>query len=161
MQNYHRKKKDEMYSVKNVKTFMGSDCPGYACSLYKEGRRVATVLDAGNGGCIDYTFNDKKDEAEFYSYVNQSKDPNLRILDYNDPDCLLYLLVNDYMRKKDCKKWTLFSVGEGEEIEHLMIKKKYSPEIKKFLEEKYKDRYLNILNEEIDTYRKRIVDEEC
>ena len=38
------------YEIKNLKTFMGMDCPGYNCALYRDGKRVAEVVDDGSGG---------------------------------------------------------------------------------------------------------------
>jgi len=41
------------YSVKNVKNFMGRDTYGFNCTLYRDGKKVATCIDDGNGGEID------------------------------------------------------------------------------------------------------------
>ena len=42
------------YEVKNVKGFMGEDCPGFNATLYRDGQKVATVIDSGNGGMTDF-----------------------------------------------------------------------------------------------------------
>jgi len=38
------------YEVKAVKGFMGSDCPGYNATLYRDGVKVALVINEGSGG---------------------------------------------------------------------------------------------------------------
>jgi hypothetical protein len=40
------------YSVKSVKTFEGMEGYGFNCSLYRGKRKVAFVIDEGNGGCL-------------------------------------------------------------------------------------------------------------
>lgn len=41
------------YSVKGVKKFMGSDCPGYNATLMWGKTKVAFVIEAGDGGPLD------------------------------------------------------------------------------------------------------------
>ncbi len=38
------------YSVKGVKTFLGMEGYGYNATLYREKKKVATVIDSGDGG---------------------------------------------------------------------------------------------------------------
>lgn len=38
------------YEVKGVKGFMGRDCPGYNATLYRDGVKIATVVNDGSGG---------------------------------------------------------------------------------------------------------------
>lgn len=44
------------YEIKNLKTFNGHDGGGFECSLYRDGKRVATVFNSGCGGCNEYSF---------------------------------------------------------------------------------------------------------
>tara|TARA_Y100001938_G_C8083160_1_gene430358 strand:- start:870 stop:1481 length:612 start_codon:yes stop_codon:yes gene_type:complete len=41
------------FSLKGLKTFMGMDCPGINASLYFKGKKVAFLIDEGNGGCLN------------------------------------------------------------------------------------------------------------
>lgn len=38
------------YEIRNLKTFQGMDTPGYNCTLYRDGRKVANVINDGSGG---------------------------------------------------------------------------------------------------------------
>ena len=38
------------YEAKNIKTFMGMDVPGFNCTLYRDGKRIAEVIEDGSGG---------------------------------------------------------------------------------------------------------------
>lgn len=38
------------YEVKNVKTFRGMECDGFNASLYRDGKRIGTADDFGEGG---------------------------------------------------------------------------------------------------------------
>jgi len=46
------------YSLKNVKTFRGMEGQGFNATLYRDGQRIGTVDDAGQGGCLDFHFSD-------------------------------------------------------------------------------------------------------
>ena len=46
------------YEVKNLKTFNGRDGGGFEATLYKDGKRIATVFNDGCGGCTRYHFID-------------------------------------------------------------------------------------------------------
>ena len=41
------------FTLKGLKTFMGMDCPGINASLYYKGKKVAFLIDEGNGGCLN------------------------------------------------------------------------------------------------------------
>lgn len=46
------------YTLKNVKTWNGTDGGGFEASLYRDGKKVGTVFNAGCGGCNEYSFDD-------------------------------------------------------------------------------------------------------
>jgi hypothetical protein len=46
------------YEIKNLKTFNGRDGGGFEATLYKDGKRIATVFNDGCGGCTRYHFID-------------------------------------------------------------------------------------------------------
>jgi len=53
------------YSLKAVKTFVGRDGYGLNANLYKGKKKVATILDTGDGGEMDINWVDfKEDEVE-------------------------------------------------------------------------------------------------
>ena len=53
--------KAPIYTVKNVKTFTGMEGLGWECSLYKDGKRLGTVLDDAHGGMLIFHI-DKAEE---------------------------------------------------------------------------------------------------
>jgi len=48
-----------MYQVKAVKTFHGHDGHGYECKLYRDGKRVALVVEDGWGGGLQFHWDDQ------------------------------------------------------------------------------------------------------
>lgn len=62
--------------VKNVKSFSGMECPGFNASLYADGKKVALVIDEGNGGEILFQWSAKSpeerksDEHKVNAYVD-------------------------------------------------------------------------------------------
>jgi hypothetical protein len=48
------------YTVKNIKSFMGLDFPGYNATLYCDGKAVAEVIQDGGGGPTDISWKDHK-----------------------------------------------------------------------------------------------------
>jgi hypothetical protein len=162
------------YEVKNVKGFMGMDCPGYNCTLYCDGKRVAKVINDGSGGPtmfewldrdaprVDITFHDYKDEVRTYKGTPQEK----RLVEYADsqtyecPDgstrthnaeTLVGDLVGDYEETKQFKRWcrnkTYFRLKGDKKGRWSYFNVKYSPEVKRQIERRYGDRIEEILNE--------------
>ena len=41
------------FTLKGLKTFMGMDCPGINANLYYNNKKVAQLIDDGNGGCLN------------------------------------------------------------------------------------------------------------
>lgn len=48
------------WTVKNVKSWRGTDGYGTECSLYRDGKKVARCLDEGNGGEMHFEWADRK-----------------------------------------------------------------------------------------------------
>ena len=53
------------YEIKGLKTFMGMEGYGVNASLYYKGKKIAFIIDDGNGGCLNIDYLD----AKKYSYV--------------------------------------------------------------------------------------------
>ena len=56
--NQNQESTMENYSVKAVKTFHGHDGNGWECKLYRDGKRVAIVVEDGWGGGLQFHWND-------------------------------------------------------------------------------------------------------
>ena len=143
------------YSVRNVKTFRGMDCPGFNCSLYKDGKRVGEVDNDGSGGETCFWFKDRNEKNEFEAYVKSlppvhypptaaSSDDGLTLEMSGD----LYVdqLLEEHDLAKKCRKKTLFR-KPGEEGWYY-LNRPFGPEEKAWLVAKYgKD--VEILNERL------------
>ena len=75
--NYEKSIKmiSEKFEVKAVKTFMGRDGYGVNANLYYEGKKVAFLLDSGNGGCldVDWVCKTKNDKPYIPEIVKESQ----------------------------------------------------------------------------------------
>lgn len=63
------------FSVKGVKTFIGREGYGVNANLYYNNKKVAFLLDSGNGGCldIDWTIITKNNKPIYPELVQQAK----------------------------------------------------------------------------------------
>ena len=52
------------YSVKGVKTFRGMEGTGWECSLYKDGKKIGTVLDDAHGGPLMFYIPQKEQRLQ-------------------------------------------------------------------------------------------------
>src|SRR5687768_17542817 len=50
------------YEAKGIKTFRGQEGEGYNASLYRDGKKVAFVIDDASGGMLDVEWLDRKEE---------------------------------------------------------------------------------------------------
>lgn len=71
--------------LKGVKTFMGMEGYGLNANLYLNGKKVAFVLDEGNGGelSISFTDNTKRDEVFAIAQKYYEKYPKFMLSDNN------------------------------------------------------------------------------
>ena len=162
------------YEVKNVKGFMGEDCPGYNATLYRDGQKVALVIDSGNGGEVDFqwvdwkathvdinwknddgkdvTFKGTPEEALFHSViVGQKWFWEGKEMGQKSTASYMAEMVgafeNDRRFKRLCKNQTLFHVKGDETGSYRVVKAVFSKRIKDFIVTKYGDQVEIILNE--------------
>jgi hypothetical protein len=76
-----------VYTVKNVKSFLGQEGPGFNATLYKDGVSVAAIIDDASGGPVIFQWHNKAD--------GQFTDVEL--------EGIVYSLVNDTLRLKKIK----------------------------------------------------------
>lgn len=62
------------YEVKNVKGFMGMDCPGFNATLYRDGVKVAFLIDDGNGGEVSFDWVDRSGPRVEVPWVNHQNE---------------------------------------------------------------------------------------
>jgi hypothetical protein len=63
------------YTVKNIKSFMGTDMPGYNATLYCDGKAVADVINDGGGGETDIHWKDYKQPSVSVPWKNYKDEP--------------------------------------------------------------------------------------
>ena len=131
-----------MYSIKNVKTFRGMEGQGFNADLYKDGKKIAFVMDSAQGGCLDFEWIDRKEEKIINDYAKTlPKSKTFGIEIEMDADIIIDNLVNDYLLDKEykrkCKNNVVFKTKEDEEGSYNVVKAEYNPDIKKRLMEKY------------------------
>jgi hypothetical protein len=62
------------YSLAKVKKFMGSEGPGFNADLLHNGKTVAQIVAAGDGGETRYYFSDRMEEKAFRETVGKDAD---------------------------------------------------------------------------------------
>lgn len=142
------------YSVKNVKTMPGHDGPAMSCTLYKDGKRVATVFDDswGGGYQYDYLKNCKKFENNLLKFSESMyvKTKHGFDITYN-PDCVIDVLVEEFQINKQYKKWckksTCFRLKGDKDGVWRTINAQFNDDVKNFIAKKYGDKVVEILNE--------------
>lgn len=161
------------YEVKNLKTFMGMDCPGYNATIYRDGVKVAFVIEEGNGGPLNIRWADEaagrvdipwfnyKDEPMTYratkeealmmeSIRGQTWDCNGKMIQ-KDLDIYIGELVNEMENtkrfKRICKTKTLFRLKGDSKEEWRTFNVPFSKRLKDHMVTKYGNKIEEILNE--------------
>ena len=156
---------EDRWEVKGVKSFMGLDFAGYNASLYRNGKKVAFVIDEGCGGEPNFDWTSPEDQEAFADYARSVED--LSEFTGSDgygatlPDPERYYrqmavefrisaMVEDYeeeqrLRRK-CKTKTYFRVKGDPEDVYRCYKHKYDDRMKLHLLAKHPD-IIEVLNE--------------
>ncbi len=147
--------------LKNVKVaeFASEETTCFQASIYIDGKKEATVSNAGRGGCNIYRFTDRKVEDKFKEFCNSQ--PPIQgeyaggekyTLDMN-PDLYIGELLGNYELHKRCKtlckKKTLFRLKEDDDTVARAVNMPFSPDVKQYLIARYGDRLKVIINETI------------
>ena len=158
-----------MYSVKKVKTFRGMEGEGYNADLYRDGKKIAFVIDEGCGGetrfewldlgvpKVDIIHHGYGTEPITYKGTPEEKlfvelaDSQTYTFDGHtgrkNADILVGELITIFLTKRDCKNKTVFRLAsDGEGIERT-IKAKFTPEIATHIRTKYGADLVEIVNE--------------
>jgi len=101
--------------LKGVKTFIGTDGYGLSANLYLKGKKVASVLDEGNGRGLNVSFldNSKKDEIFTIAQKYYKKYPKFILYD-NEKWAKLNELIEE-----------LYSLYQTEKYFKKQVKKDY------------------------------------
>lgn len=160
-----------MYTVKGVKTFRGMDTHGYNATLYRGKKKVAFLIEEGNGGELninwadwqqprvpistfghdgtEYKWNGTPEEELLYAHVRARSKDDHRI-DKSEVDMFLAGLVDDFENdkrfKKMCKTKTLFRVKGDPEGEWRVISHPFGEKVREFLEKTHGDKLEEVMN---------------
>ena len=147
------------YSVRNVKTFRGMEGEGFNATLYREGRRIAFVIDDASGGDIQIQWANRRtrdvEEKRLLEFLKTLPKDRWEDQEYDvTPDVFMATLVDQSQIEKRLKrlfeKKTLFRLREDstEDDNWRVIERPFSPAIKAALVKKYGGRLGQILNED-------------
>ncbi len=115
-----------MYTIKSLKTFMNRQ-PGFNVTLLRDGKPVADVVNAGDGGCFrfnwmdpspatvtarfhsggnDHVYRGTVEEARLWEHVRTL--PKIKVFELEldvDPDMFVEGLVQDLETERQLKRW--------------------------------------------------------
>ena len=156
------------YEVKGVKTFRGMEGYGFNASLYRDGKKVALVIDEGNGGDYNFEWFDFKlprveatingldgelkvkvtpEESIFLQYVKENTDAS----DYEGADTVVARLVDKFEENKKlkqyCKKKTLFRLKSDPDDGSWRTCGGTTEKTREFITAKYGDQVAEIAND--------------
>ena len=165
------------YEVKNVKSFRGHEGHGYNASLYRDGNKVALIIDDANGGEVQAEWVDSMAPRQSVqsinykgeSYVQRCTPEEAILVEFMkgkkvdlgqglgevDLDIgmfvgqLLDAYENDKRFKKICKTKTLFQVKGDKKDEYRTVPQPYSKKVKDYIVGKYGDQVEVIMNEKL------------
>jgi hypothetical protein len=158
------------YEVKGVKAFRGMDTLGYNATLYRDGTKVALLVNDGSGGELQiswfdvmkprvaisaegykgeqYAWNGTAEESALYGFV---KSLNLgHGTDRWNVEAFLASLVDDFENikrfKRICKSNTLYRLVGDPEGEWRKLRHPYDEAVKSHLVGKYGKMLADVMN---------------
>jgi hypothetical protein len=160
------------YEVKNVKTGIGHDLAGYNLSLYKDGKKIATVDDDGYGGEVSYYFVSKEVEIEFDNFIKSEEKLRAKThVPKTELDKIIYAkvgfiytrdffvdeLINAYDSSKQmraaCKREVCFQIEKDIGTDQYnYLKVKYAGNktlVDQYMNNKYPGQKIRIINKEL------------
>lgn len=149
-----------MYTIKGLKTFIGNEGRGYNVSLYRDGIRVAFVIDDASGGMVDFQWVDRDpktwvdheitdwngekstirvtpEEKKLYEFIKGKLGKPLFDDDTQrqmEPDEFVAGLINaheiDRKLRNLCKKNTLIRITGDPEDSYRTVKLPFTPKLR-------------------------------
>ena len=125
-----------MLTIKKLKLFQGMEGEGFNLDLYLNGKKIAFVMDGGNGGVFNYDFISPAAATEFVGIVNAMPPIPIKDESWRDiyPDGLIPVtidmavdeLINDHQHQKKLTKMRkthiLFTTPECAEKDFVSVK---------------------------------------
>ena len=140
------------YSIKNFKSCQGRDGESFSLTLYKDGKKIGTVVNGCHGGPNSYCLIEGEHTALKATAKRILKDNYCEI-----EDIFLEKIVNDWDNNKRfkrlCKTNVMFRVKGDKEGSYRKVKGKFTPELKaeilRLAETKWNIEIVSFLNESI------------
>ena len=139
------------YEIKNLKTFNGMEGKGYNANLFRDGKKVAELIDSGDGGMVsvrEIVFGEVKRIKQEISgkFIDLGEDfQNMKVP--MDVSSYLSQLVEEFEMKKLCRKYTLMRFKGDSEGFYRKLSLPFTPEVKAVLFRQYGDHIIEFINE--------------
>ncbi len=159
--------KDHKYEVRGIRTFQGREgCGGFNATLYREGKKVAFIINEDDGGMFDWDWGGYKSEAD--RKAARAEEEKLMALCKTIPDapsmiegadftisCDLDIFISvlvgqveeERWWKRKCKTKTCVILKSHQDGQFIQYSVPYDERIKKHVQEKYGDDLKEIVNE--------------
>lgn len=161
------------YTIRGVRTFQGMEGDGLNATLYRDGKKVAFILDEGCGGCMDFQWEDghhnsKVEEALFKNFIAELKvtkstekdQYGFSERDLFDGDIWVWDTINkaadDRRMKRLCKTHAVYQV-EGDPKAYpggpeILTLKRDMAGAREYVAKRYPGKKVVFLNEEVNTF---------
>ena len=158
-----------MYSVKKVKTFRGMEGHGYNADLYRDGKKIAFVMEEGCGGEPTFEWEDHSKPQVDINIIGHNDQP---ITYQGTPEEKLFVelansqsytffghtgrkngailmddILENFKLKKTCKTKTAFRLTTDGEDSYHVIKESFSPDLRAWLVQEHGADLIEIINE--------------
>ena len=140
------------YTVKNVKTFIGMEGQGFNATLYRDGKKVAFVIDDACGGCYNYDFVNPQEEKDYFAFCKAQPSIEFQgtILTM-DGDIFISELVSQHQQDKKlrslCKTKTVVLMKDDHAGSFTVFAVKFTDEFKAVVEKKYGEQVVEFVNQ--------------
>jgi len=129
---------------------MGREGYGFNANLLENKKKVAFVINEGNGGCFNWQWYDKDARKRFYDHIATMPEHSEYPIEFDDH--VIAVLIDDYdfdkKMKRICKKQTVFTINDNKDYKALNVK--YVSEnidsIIKYLSDKFGTGNFEIIN---------------
>jgi len=144
---------ENIYSVKNVKTFRGEDGLGFACTLYRGNKRIAYVVDPADGSFCRWDWFNEHEEHDFDKYCKSLPLIKSEYGDYHPTwDIVVTDLANEYEEnrtlKAKCKRrWVVRLKGDEPYNYHSWEKEMYR---RSAIEKHFGDKIVEFVNDRFE-----------
>ncbi len=142
------------YEIKNLKVFPSKEYGpkgGCSCTLYCDGKKVGTVLNAGDGGDIDFNYNSIEEGKKFKASFAGKKIPNEFGMDMDwTEESEIFKLIGEFEEnkqyKKVCKKGTVYKLADESKDSYYVLDIPFNEAVAKALKEQFGDKLAEIVN---------------